>query len=118
MSFYKITLNLSLSAIAFIAMPLLASAKPKPTNPAMEKKSIEVNQSATVDGKTLTPGTYEILIDGNKISFEHDGKTVVTAPCDWKSLTYKSPYDSTTYSKNGAIQEIEFAGRHQALEIM
>lgn len=117
MSVYKIIRNLVLPAIAFLAMPFLASARPNATNPQTEKKKIQLFDSATVDGKTLTPGKYEVLIEGNKVNFEHDGQTVVTAPCDWKTMDHKSAYDSTTFSKNRTIQEFQFEGSNQALEV-
>jgi hypothetical protein len=118
MSFYKITTNLGLAAIAFLALPLLASARPKTTNPETEKKTIQLNDPANVDGKTLAPGKYEVMIEGNKVSFEHSGEAVVTAPCDWKTMDHKSPYNSTTFSANRTIQEIQFEGSNQALEVM
>jgi hypothetical protein len=117
MSAHKISLNWGLSAIAFLALPLLVSARPKTTNPENEKKSLQLYENATVGGKTLSPGTYEVLIEGKKVSFERNGQTVVTAQCDWKTMDHKSPYDSATFSKNHVIQELNFQGSNQALEV-
>lgn len=118
MSLYRVTSGAILCAFALIALPVLASAKPRPENTQMEKKTLELNNPATVDGKTLTPGTYEVMIDGNKVSFDRDGHTVVTAPCNWKAMQFKAPYDSTTISSNHAIKELQFEGSKEALEIM
>lgn len=118
MSLYRVTCGAILCAFALIAIPVMASPKPKIENPQMEKKSLQLEDSATVDGKTLTPGTYEVLIDGNKVSFDRDGQTVVTAPCNWKTLQFKPHYNSTTISGNHAIQELQFEGSNQALEVM
>lgn len=107
-----------LCATALLASPLLASARPKAVNTRVEKKSIDLEDPATVDGKTLAPGKYDILIEGNKVSFERDGRTVVTAPCDWKTMPNKSEYNSATYSSKRVLQEIEFEGSNQALEVM
>ncbi len=93
-------------------------ARPKPDTSRTEKTSIQIDEPATVDGTTLAPGQYEIVIEGNKATFEHNGQTVVTAPIDWKATTYKSPYDSVTYSSNRALQEIQFEGSDEALEVM
>jgi|SRR5665213_89033 len=117
MSFSKLAVNLSLSAIAFLALPLLASARPKATNTETEKKPLELTETATVDGKTLAPGKYEVLVDGKKVRFERNGETVVTASCDWKAMDHKSPYDSSTFSKDRTLQELQFQGSNQALEI-
>lgn len=118
MSLYRVTCGAILCAFALIAMPALASAKPKTENPQMEKKTLKLENSATVDGKTLTPGEYEVLIEGNKVTFDRDGQTVVTAPCNWETLQFKPHYNSTTLSANHAIQELQFEGSNQALEVM
>jgi hypothetical protein len=118
MSIYKTILNSGIVTIVFFTLPLLASARPKTTNPETEKKSIQLFDAAIVDGKTLSPGTYHVVIADNKASFEQHGQTIVTAPCDWKMMDHKSPYNSTTLSQNKVLQEIEFQGSNQALEIM
>jgi len=118
MSLYRVTCGAILSAFVLIAIPVMASPKPKAENPQMERKSLQLDSSATVDGKTLTPGRYEVLIEGNKVSFDHDGHTVATAPCNWKTLQFKPNYDSTTISANHVIQELQFEGSNQALEVM
>ncbi len=118
MLFYKMTRTAILCAVALMALPLLASARPKATNPQVEKKNIVLDDPATVNGKTLKPGKYEVVIDGNQVKFEQDGQTVVQAPCDWKTMPYKSAYDSTTYSAQHVLQELEFEGSNKALEVM
>ena len=107
-----------LCGLAFAALPLLVSARPKPDNFRPEKKTIQISDPSTVDGTTLAPGRYEVVIEGHKVTFEHNGETVATAPCDWKTGKYKSPYDSVTYSDNHAVQELQFEGTDQTLEIM
>ena len=117
MSAYKISGNLFLCAIVFMAMPLIASARPKTEGAQMEKKTIQLGDQATVDGKALAPGKYEVVIEGNKVRFEQDGRTVVTAPCDWKTLEFKPKFDSTTLSAHNVLQELQFEGSNQALEV-
>lgn len=114
----KVTRNVIFCAAALLAIPLVASARPKTENTQVEKKTVQLDTQTTVDGKTLAPGKYEVLIDGNKVSFDQDGRAVATARCDWKSLGHKSPYNSTTLSANRSITELEFAGSEQALEVM
>lgn len=101
-----------------MALPLVASARPKPENTQMEKKSIQLDSPATVDGKTLRPGQYEVLIDGNQVKFEHNGQMEAEARGSWKTLKFKAPYDSMTLSANKTLQELQFAGSNEALEIM
>jgi hypothetical protein len=114
----KVTRNLIFCAAALIAIPLVASARPKTENTQVEKKTIQLDTQSTVDGKTLAPGKYEVLIDGNTVSFDRDGQTVATARCDWKTLSHKSPYNSTTLSANHSITELDFEGSNRALEVM
>jgi hypothetical protein len=95
----------------------VASARPNSENKAVTKKSMELNDPANVDGKTLMPGKYEVLIDGSKVSFELDGKVVATATCEWKTTPNKSMYDSTTFSASDTLQEMQFAGSNRALEV-
>jgi hypothetical protein len=118
MSIVTVSRNTFLCALAFLALPFLASARPKTENTQMEKKSMDLRSAATVDGKALQPGNYEVVIEGNQVRFEREGKTVVTAPCNWKGLGYKSPYDSVTFSASRQLQELDFAGSDQALEVM
>lgn len=115
---FKVMGGSILCAVVLLAMPLFASARPKSESTQMEKKTIQMDSQATVDGKTLMPGTYEVLIEGNKVSFEHNGDTVVTAPCDWKTLQFKSKYNSMTFSANHVLQELQFEGSNQALDVM
>jgi hypothetical protein len=119
MSAHKITRTTILCTAAFMAIPLFAAARPKPGSTQTEKKSIELSTAAVVDGKTLAPGKYEVLIEGgNKAVFEHNGQMVVTASCDWKTMPHKSPYDSLVTSSNNVLQEIDFQGSDQVLEVM
>lgn len=116
MSISKWTCMAILCGIALLAAPLVASARPK-TEDKPTKKSMQLDDRITVDGKTLMPGNYEVLINGSKVSFELDGKIVATAPCSWKTISNKSMYDSTTLSATNTLQEMEFAGSNQALEV-
>ncbi len=115
---YKVFSSSILCAVVLLAIPAFASARPKSENTKVEKKTVELSDQATVDGKTLMPGKYEVLIEGNKVTFEHDGQMVVTAPCDWKMLNFKPEYNSTTLSANKVLQELQFEGSNQALEVM
>jgi hypothetical protein len=115
---YKLFGSSILCAVVLFAVPMIASARPKSETTQVEKKTIDLDSQATVDGKTLTPGKYEVLIEGNKVSFERDGQSVVTAPCDWKTLPYKDPYNSTTFSAKNVLQELQFEGSNQALDVM
>ena len=113
----KILRITTVSVTLLMTLPLIAFARPKPTATQMEKKTVEIGKTVTVDGKTLAPGKYEVFIENNKAEFEQDGRTLLTARCQWKSLDSKSPYDSTQTDKD-VLQEIEFQGSKEALDIL
>lgn len=118
MSNSKMTRSAVFCAIVLFAMPLLASARPKADTTPVEKKSITLDDPATVDGKTLPPGNYNVLIEGKTAKFERDGKNVATAPCNWKTLNFKAQYDSIELSAQKAVKELQFEGSNRALDIM
>ncbi len=107
-----------LCGIALMAMPLVASARSGATSTKVEKKSFLLDDPATIDGKTLKPGKYEVVINGNKANFEVNGRTVVTASCNWKTMNFKAPYDSLSISSHKVLQEIQFEGSNKALEVL
>lgn len=117
MDMYKMTCVAILSAFAFLALPQHVLASSKPENTRMEKKSMQLDAQTTVDGKTLMPGEYKVLINGDKVTFEKDGQGVVTAPCQWKTLKFKAEYNAKLFSANHVLQELQFEGSNQALDV-
>lgn len=118
MSSNRMNCTAFLCGIALMAMPVVASARSTAASTKVEKKSIQLDDPATIDGKALKPGKYEVLIKGDKVSFELDGQTVVTAPCDWKPLGFKAPYNSMSISSHKVLREIQFEGNNKALEVL
>src|SRR5215469_6417354 len=102
---YKMTCVAILSAFAFLALPQHVLAGSKPENTQMEKKSIQLDNQTTVDGKTLMPGEYKVLINGDKVTFEKDGQDVLTARCQWKTLNFKAQQNAKVFSANHVLQE-------------
>lgn len=117
MAVYKMTCVAILSAFAFLALPQHSFASSKPENTQVEKKNMQLDDQTTVDGKTLLPGQYKVLVNGDKVTFEKDGQDVLTAPCQWKTLEFKAPYDAKLYSANHVLQELQFEGSNQALDV-
>ena len=118
MSNRKLTGSAVFCAVILFAIPLVASARPKADTTSMEKKSITLDSAASVDGKTLAPGNYNVLVEGKTVKFERDGKVVASAPCDWKALNFKAQYNSIELSAKNVVQELQFEGSSQALDIM
>ena len=78
-------------------------------------KSIHIGTSATVAGKALQAGDYDILVNGNQAKFSMKGKVVAEVPCTWKTLPGKSEHDIVQI-EGGAVTEIDFQGKTQAID--
>src|SRR6266478_6211524 len=68
-----------------MALPIWASAADS------LHKTIHIGSNATVAGKALTTGDYDLLVDGNQAKFtSKKGKVVAEVPCTWKNLPAKA----------------------------
>ena len=86
----------------------------KPNSEGTVKTTINLQQQVTMHNSTLTPGRYEVVVEGNQAKFKQDGKVVAEIPCTWKTLPSKSQY-SAVLVKNNQITEIDFSGKTQAI---
>ena len=78
-------------------------------------KRVHLSSPATVGGKTLQVGDYDLLISGNQAKFTSNGKVVAEVPCTWKTLETKPAYDQVLIN-GGAVTEIEFQGKTQEID--
>jgi hypothetical protein len=78
-------------------------------------KRVHLSSPATVGGKTLQEGDYDLMISGNQAKFTSNGKVVAEVPCTWKTLETKAAYDQVLIN-GGAVTEIEFQGKTQAID--
>ena len=78
-------------------------------------KTVHLGASATVAGKPLPEGDYDLVVTGNQAKFESKGKVVAEVPCTWKTLQAKSDHD-VVIIEAGAVTEIEFQGKTQAID--
>jgi hypothetical protein len=78
-------------------------------------KAIHLGSNATVAGKPLQAGDYDLLVSGNQAKFESKGKVVAEVPCTWKTLPAKADHDLVLTSGE-AVTEITFQGKTQAID--
>jgi hypothetical protein len=78
-------------------------------------KRVHLSSPATVGGKTIPEGDYDLIISGNQAKFTSNGKVVAEVPCTWKTLETKAAYDQVLID-GGAVTEIEFQGKTQAID--
>ena len=78
-------------------------------------KTIHIGAAATVAGKSLQEGDYDLMVTGNQAKFSSKGKVVAEVPCTWKNLPAKSEHDIVLID-GGVVTEIEFQGKTQAID--
>ena len=93
-----------------MALPLWVSAATDSIH-----KTVHLGATATVAGKTLQEGDYDLMVSGNQAKFSSKGKVVAEVPCTWKTLPAKADHDEVLIT-SGAVSEIEFQGKTQAID--
>src|ERR1700681_441551 len=74
-----------------------------------------IGSNATVAGKALTEGDYDLLVNGNQAKFTSKGKVIAEVPCTWKNLPAKAEHDIVMIDA-GALTEVQFQGKTQAID--
>jgi hypothetical protein len=77
-------------------------------------KTIHIGSSATVAGKSLQAGDYDLMVNGTQAKFSMKGKVVAEVPCTMKTLPAKSEHDIVQID-GGAVTEIDFQGKTEAI---
>ena len=82
-----------LAALA-LAIPIAARADDSKTVKPVSHIAVDLHSSATLAGKDLKPGTYQVSADETKMTISRDGKVVAEAPIEWKDGQSKASYTS------------------------
>lgn len=77
---------------------------------------MELVNDATIGGKQVKAGTYDVKADGSKITLSHNGKVVAESPVEWKDEAAKSPYSAIVVD-SGAVKEVHFNGKTRYAEV-
>jgi hypothetical protein len=93
-----------------MALPIWVAAAPDSMH-----KTIHLGSNATVAGKQLTEGDYDLVVSGNQAKFANKGKVVAEVSCTWKTLPNKADHDLVLLDGT-AVTEIEFQGKTQAID--
>ena len=96
---------------AFIALSAVAEVK---------SKSITFSKAVTVNGVTMDPGSYKVGFDSdkNQVSFEKNGKVVVTSPAHVETTPTKSSgtrIETEHTDKGDMLVSITFDGKDQRI---
>jgi hypothetical protein len=104
----------ALAALA-LAMPLAAHS-----NAGKDSKTVsatmEIVSDATIGGKQVKAGTYDVKADETKVTLSLNGKVVAEAPVQWRDEQPKPKYSSIIVD-GGSVKEIHFNGRARYAEI-
>jgi hypothetical protein len=89
------------------------------TAPAWAKDQtadIELNKAATIQGISLKPGKYHIVVyeEGTEVKFTREGKVVAYVKANWIRLDRKAEHSGLLLSGD-AVDEVDFAGKEMAI---
>ena len=104
-----------LAALA-LAMPIAARADDSKTVKPVSRVAVDLHSPATLAGKDLKPGTYQVSADDSKMTISRDGKVVAEAPIEWKDEQSKASYTSVVVNSN-QVAEIHFGGKAKYISV-
>ena len=97
-----------LAVLAVLALAVPVMAKPI-------KQSIQLYKPAKIVGKSLEAGSYQLLIEGNKVTMRTKGEVVAEVEGEWVESETKA--SATTVVLRGEdIVEIRFGGKTRYLK--
>jgi hypothetical protein len=102
-------------AMLALAMPLAARNTEKSSKPIVSTTMILVDD-ATVGGKQVKAGTYDVKASESSVRFLHDGKVVAESPIEWKDEQSKQKNPSVS-TNSGAMKDLHFAGKGRYAEL-
>ncbi|MGO9126209.1 MAG: hypothetical protein ACLP6G_15150 [Terriglobales bacterium] len=119
MKFANVSKGLLLGVTLLLATSMFAA------NTHNHKGSLQLQNSVTVDGKTLPAGDYSLKWEGTgshvQLNILQGSTVVASTPARLVDLSQSSGSDSTVLKSNGdgsnSLSEIRFNGRKYALAI-
>jgi len=116
----RCAMNMAITVLAALALviPAAASENNSKKSKTTVSATMDLLNPATLGGKQLKPGTYEVKADESKLTILKDGKTVAEAPVQWKDESGKSQYSAIITDGEGkAIKEVHFNGKTRFAEV-
>lgn len=102
-------------AALLLALPLAARSRTKDSKSTV-RTSVELTQDATLAGKQLKAGTYQVRATESTLTVLQKGKVVAEAPVQWKPEG-KGVSSSGLVIDSGAVKEVHFIGKARYAEI-
>ena len=99
-----------------LAMPLAARNSSEKSSKPIASTTLILVSDATVGGKQVKAGTYDVKATESTVKFLHNGKVVAESPIEWKDEQSKQKDPSVT-TDSGAMTEVHFAGKARYAEL-
>jgi hypothetical protein len=104
-----------LAALALV-IPIAARADDSKAVKPVSRVAVDLHSAATLAGKDLKPGTYQVSADDSKMTISRDGKVVAEAPIEWKDGQSKASYTSVI-TDSDKITEVHFGGKTKYISV-
>lgn len=107
----------ALALLLAVALPVIATPKDGMTltGNILAKGTFNVADSKSLNGTTLPPGEYKVIVSGSQVSFLLKGKIVAQAPIEWKDTERTD--NNALVDESGSIREIRFKGKRRSVII-
>jgi hypothetical protein len=112
----RINFVLTVLVAVALAMPLAARANTGKNTKAGANARLDLVNDASIGGKRVKAGTYDVKADDTTLTLRQDGKVVAQAPIQWKDEASKSAYSSMV-TEGGALLEVHFSGKTRYAEV-
>lgn len=103
-------------AVLLFALPLAARSNDKAAKSTV-RTNVELAQDATLAGKDVKAGTYQVRANESTLTLLQKGKVVAQAPIEWKKEAGKGSTDSSVMINGGAVTEVHFIGKDRYAQI-
>lgn len=103
-------------AALLFALPLAARSHDKAAKSTV-RTNVELSQDATLAGKDVKAGTYQVRADESTLTLLQKGKVVAQAPIEWKKEAGKGSADSSVMINSGAVTEVHFIGKDHYAQV-
>jgi hypothetical protein len=107
---------ISVLAALAIAMPVVTHANSNKDNKSTASAQMDVVKDATIGGKEVKAGTYDVKATETKVTLLRNGKVVAEAPVQWKDEQSKSSFSSIVMD-GSTVKEIHFNGKSRYAEV-
>jgi hypothetical protein len=112
----RMNLVVTILAALALAMPIAARADNSKTAKPVSRVAVDLHSAATLAGKDLKPGTYQVSADETKMTISRDGKVVAEVPIEWKDGQSKASYTSVVTDSN-QITDVHFGGKTKYISV-